>query len=1003
MSSLFPFKYLIGLLSLQLLFCSAILAKNPLELVIKAGDDAFSDQIFDAIKQPFQVASLTFDSDVYFQKDEFLYLVDLKVGTPAGAKEVERAVAHLLKKNKFERIVITITPLEVGSQVHFALQGFWTFCRLKLHGMLLGKDAYRQYYLIEPGEVFDETKHQRSLERIKEAFACEGYFDGTLESEIKRDELTRSITVDLYLCKGNAFCIGDLHTEIRKTSSIQKDESAGLLEKLEAKFFKRIRKGYYNKQTLTTQTGALKRYLAKLGFAQVSIELREHINRKKNNVDLTFILELNQRKEFVFVGNRFFSDDLLLDNLMLFGSSAWFLPASILRQEVSRLYKQKGFWNVVVDEREEADRSFFLIQEGERASVNNVVLKNVKKFESEALVSKFFSSFLKLKYFDEQAFEKALDALESYYHSQGFLDFAVVKRTFEGESKPTVHTAVVTVQEGEQSFFVSVTIPDYVELQEQGPFLAFKQRVGPVPFDMQLVHEQRKWLVEHFQKDGYCGVVVTPDIVIKEAGNPSTPNGYAASPAKLEAERGGLRPKGLKENNVSVVWQVQPGESKICFGKTIIQGSSTIPFNIIARELAYEEGDVWDKEKVKGSLVRLRSLDVFESISLHPHDSSASEVEKTMILKLQKDDPFELRLRGGFAAQQMSRPLSNTGITYRAGGSFFIKNPFNRGDQIRFDADIDKSQRSFTAQYQLPWFFNRPIKTTFQGYSSKYLQPAYIKDKKNLYEVTQQGGLIGFAKKKGAHDFGVTFGLEFMETNIGRDCGEDKFGHGIAHAINFAPQLLDKKIPYVMAEPTWIIDFVDNRPQPTRGSFSLLSAKAMIPFSTIDCAAYLVRFLVEQSFYVPLRSLVFAFRARVGHIFHEKLATIMPSERFYLGGANSIRSYDTDRCPPMGSFVDCEGHTRFVPQGGKTMVNVNFEMRIPVYKNMAAVVFQDLGGLRGDTPISFRQEGILAATGCGLRYNTPIGPLRFDVGWNWHKAYPEQPRYAWFLTLGNAF
>lgn len=86
------------------------------------------------------------------------------------------------------------------------------------------------------------------------------------------------------------------------------------------------------------------------------------------------------------------------------------------------------------------------------------------------------------------------------------------------------------------------------------------------------------------------------------------------------------------------------------------------------------------------------------------------------------------------------------------------------------------------------------------------------------------------------------------------------------------------------------------------------------------------------------------------------------------------------------------------------MVNVNVEVRFPLFNNVGGVVFQDLGALSGDNVLKdFSRKTLVAGTGFGLRYVTPIGPVRFDFAWKWHKTHPSEPRYAWFLALGQAF
>ena len=133
----------------------------------------------------------------------------------------------------------------------------------------------------------------------------------------------------------------------------------------------------------------------------------------------------------------------------------------------------------------------------------------------------------------------------------------------------------------------------------------------------------------------------------------------------------------------------------------------------------------------------------------------------------------------------------------------------------------------------------------------------------------------------------------------------------------------------------------------------------------------------------------------------------MPTQRFYLGGVQSLRGYDADLAPPLGMYQkkQCDGppKTMLVPRGAQSMVNVNAELRMPLPHRFGLVLFQDFGSLADDIRAHFKSTKLLATTGFGLRYQTPIGPLRFDIGWKWVKDTFSHRQFGWYLTIGNAF
>jgi outer membrane protein insertion porin family len=916
---------------------------------------------------PALVEDISFESDAYMEKDEFFYLLGFHQGVIISAEHLYKALFYLFCKNKFETIELQVQPGSEGVHIHFILKSFWTFSKLKLQGIVLGKDTYRQYYLIEPGEPFDKKKHVHSIEKIKEAFAQAGFFNGTVQDELVYDEKTRSVTVCLQLYKGTQFSIGEVRTTIVDESLCSSNSTDFLIEEVATFFTSHLAHKYYSKELINAQTAALKRHLSEKGFLHTTIQLTESVEYAKSRVNVQFTLGIHQKREFVFLGNHFFSHAQLLDAILLFGRSAWLLPSSILAQEIKQLYHDKGFWKVSIETKEEKDRYFFIIDEQPRAQMRSVTVKGVDHFDEATVVKRCFSSLLKTKHFDADILKDALDQLNALYVQEGFWDMKI--RAKEYRLLPDEwYQLVLEIEEGVQSTITQTVVEGCSS--EILP-ASFFQDEGLV-FNLATIQAQKNKLHEILTKQGLVVTEIKPDIV-------------------------------RDHGHVAVTWHVQVEQEHAVFGKAVVVGSQSFPFSSIKRELLFHEGEPWDRHKLKQSLFHLKELTLFDHIHLHPAQKQPFPFEKPIIVTLQKDDPFELRMRTGIGFLRAGKPLDFTGVTYKAGGTFMIKNPTNCADYVKIDIDFTRYETTFTIQYWRPWFFDLPVRTLVQTYGNKFYYPGIIGEERNLYEIIQQGGLIGLSRKWLHVESTTNIGIEWMETRISQHSFDTIFSTRVARAINFEPWLVDKKIPYFLFEPTLFIDFIDNKLAPTTGSLTLISLKAMLPLARLSMKGYFIKIQFEQSVFIPLSFCIFAFRMRFGHIFHNTFSSIMPSERFYLGGFNSLRSYDIDQCPPLGKLKDKNGKTFLVPQGGKSMVNLNLEARFPLYYNLGGVLFQDFGLLTGGSLHKVVLADVLAATGFGLRYATPVGPIRFDIGWKWSVPDRELPRYSWFLTLGQAF
>lgn len=913
------------------------------------------------------VTNISFESDVAFCPEEFFHLLGFQPADHIDHNLVVAACERFAKKNKFCTIKINIAGDENNRTLHFVFESVWTFKKIKIHNVYQGKHLLMQFYLMERGDIFDESKHNHSLNKIKDYLLDSGYFERRVSSYLEYDYCTKEVVAHISVKKGKNFTFGTLDVEVIGDDEIS-DESVALSRLLRKKLSHVLSSQSFTKDQLNKQIGVLKNYLAKKGFLHSAIEVTEEIDYRRALVHIKLTINTYQKREIVFFGHRFFSKKQLLDKMLDFGQSVWLLPASLLAEEIVRAYKNKGFLNVEVTTQEEKERSFFLIKEGSRAVITGIELKNVLDGDQNAIKKQCFKTLLKNSYYDSQLYDDAIALLTHFYSEQGFLSFAVIDHEFIPTGMENKYVLIITVDEGQRKYIANSLVEGYPELDQQGPFKKNNLPENKVLFGNKIIEEQRAWLIKHFQSLGYL---------------------HPRLKASIETH----------DTQVTIKWIVDTGE-KVCFGKTIVLGSSSFPFSCISPFLFYKQGDLWDQAKIKQSFKALKDLEIFETIHFTADYSDTSQA-KPILLKLHLDDRYEVRARAGLELQHVRKYQTFSGLTYKLGGTTIIKNPTNCADQLRFDCDFARSHREIVGKYRRPWFTNKPFFTTLQVYSIVYDQPAFrvSSSANDIYTLIQNGFFIGLQKKTQHVDMGWNNGCEWMKLHIKDDEEQLSF----AHAIDFKPQLIDKTVPFFFTEPTIMFERLDDALNPTHGGVGLFSLKMMIPMVKKYKDSFFFKGLFEQSFFIPLRSVVAALRFRCGHIFYREFSGIMPSERFYLGGSHSLRGYEADLAPPLGVFVDDDGKHHVVPKGGRTMMNANLELRFPVWKKLGGVIFQDIGALSGTMFADFKTQDLLAASGFGLRVFTPLGPLRFDIGWRWHKQLSIERSFAWFLTFGQAF
>ena len=929
--------------------------------------DAVNKALGNLTHTSFLVTKITFSADIPFSAEEFFYLTNLTEQSFLNKKMIEEAYKRLMAKKRFSSIAIDITEEQGGKHLHFTLSAQWILKKIEIIGVLFGKYQYENTYTQQAGNVFDENLHEESLKSLNNFLHNQGYFDATVRDELLYSKKYKAITVKLYINRGKKYTIHSLTTTIEPT--LPKEEATLFENKLSNAFPLSLITRTYSQEYIENSVQKIKTIFKDAGYSNCQIKLKKQLERTTNSIDLSFSITPGIKQLITFFGNTVFPDSFFLEQIIGNDQPDWLFSPEIIAEQISHEYYKKGYWETTINY-EEIDKNVhhFNITENNKIKIESIEVKEGTQYLSEE-TAYFWQKFLTGPSFDLDQLDHAINELEKFYIANGFWNFNVLDRQYIKTQRSNTYKLVLFVTRDAQFFWGGVSINGYEELLSTDFFKRY-QTINPdqlIPFDKHWLSEQRDYLMTHFQSLGYWFASIEPELI------------------SLDWDKNDCAPANAFKQKV--VWHVNPGEC-VTFDKIFIRGATRLPFEHIIKEVKFAENEVWDKEKLALTRKKLKALGVFKQVQVQPYQELQQTYKKPIVISLTDDDPVEIALRAGYFVTSKNFMFKRES-TPKVGATLKIKNPTNRADLLTFSTDITHFERKLNGEYKQPSFLNLSATGRVKGYANKYVHPVQIRSSGSAYEASQTGFLFGLNDEyKKDYFWALNFGNEWIKTTRVRG------------SINLDPSMIDKTLSYLFIEPSLTINKLDDPLNTTQGLYSQISTKIMAPHNGGN---FSMRIMGEHSYFHPLKkNIVAAMRLRAGHVLRRSFSYLMPIERFYLGGPSSVRGYEHDAIPPLGVQQLPDNSYEYTIQGGGSMFNANFELRFPLYTSLNGVVFQDIGTLS--------QQGLFGltktwypATGIGLRYKTPIGSIRFDIGWKWKKRFKDDSRYAWYLTLGEAF
>jgi outer membrane protein insertion porin family len=309
-------------------------------------------------------------------------------------------------------------------------------------------------------------------------------------------------------------------------------------------------------------------------------------------------------------------------------------------------------------------------------------------------------------------------------------------------------------------------------------------------------------------------------------------------------------------------------------------------------------------------------------------------------------------------------------------------NLFGRGWKLSLNSQFGARRTTFSIDFRDPNFLDTDYSTLLGIYKTKVKYTDFEKDAK--------GARVGLGYNFTRFVNGSVF-LRADETKILALSGTIPT-YTVQQEIDKGLQKT-RSIGFIVTRNT-----TDRYIDPSRGGIESVSveyAGGPILGGDTDFVKY---FLNAKYFYPVTATTTFSWNALWGHVVPTVGGEEVPLfERFFLGGPYSIRGFKSRSLSPK------DPNTGELIGGNKELI-VNFEYLFPLVSeiNFKGVVFFDAGNAWAQGSWPFNDQGVWAAYGVGVRWYSPMGPLRFEIGWNLDRPEGEPKKVAEF-TIGTAF
>lgn len=571
----------------------------------------------------------------------------------------------------------------------------------------------------------------------------------------------------------------------------------------------------------------------------------------------------------------------------------------------------------------------------EKITVEGNVYFSTDKIKDQMTIkqNKWYNFFKKRKFSSKKAeLDKA--AIDSLYHINGFLDAECIIEAQE-KTKKTCELKV-RIEEGRQTRFGYVVLKGGLsEFQEKVRREIRKLKSGE-PFNWSRLYEVAFNIKTHYANGGYPYAEVK--IIISGEDEPFS------NDVTLEINE----------------------DKKVYFGKVTYEGLQYTDTSIARRELTIKEGEIYSRAKITDSQQRIYSTGLFNYISLKAKDVDQKPAKPDFLLKVIEKKPQYIGTRMELAQNQPLTANQQEYLTVDFTGEWGHRNLFGTSRKIGFSAyygfkvvpEIERLSNRFTFRFVEPWFLR--TRTVFDA--DIYYEPG-VKSTLQEYRIESYGYNANFSREFGKYSK-IWLTHSYQQIKIYSIPPEKLETYKEEKGIN-----IRRKIRLWGEKDTRGNIFI-----PMNGSFTQLYVEYVGGFLGGD--NNFIKTGISWSRYNHLGKKnilnILATRIKLGYATGLGSKDEVPSfDRFYMGGASTMRGYKENSMGPKDDQGD--------PAGGTVMILGNVEYRRALFWKFGYTLFWDAGNIWGDVN-QVRLDDFKTTAGLGIQFFTPVGPLRIDYG-----------------------